>query len=459
MNRKSFANTVIGFFIVISIAKLILNMKMGQPTGIGSALYLYAVPVLVGGMLLFLFLLEMRLRCRAAFLLVSLCASLYLVEVIAHFWFPYYFSFRKGVIYDGRMRNDVVAQMKADGIDCYSNISPQDFLTEKKMHSGKSAIPLLHLGFISNAVTVLCNEGGEFIIFRTDEHGFNNPPGMWSREIDFALVGDSFTHGRCVPPEKNVAGVLRRRYPETLNIGMSGNGPLFVLACIREYLTTLRPEVVIWMYFEGNDLSDLHKEKKDDILPKYLKNDFHQGVIEKQAEIDEFLRNYGDSHVKLQKKIDYRKASPLISILRLTNWRKRIKSTIERPPRTERPLAQWPKNPYDASDLKLFRTVLERARDETRRWNGQLLIVYLPDWERFFQPLQTNNYRREVLQIFEDLKLPFIDIYEVFKLHGEPQSLFPFGEPGHYSEEGYALVAESVLQRISAKPDPPPSGD
>lgn len=49
--------------------------------------------------------------------------------------------------------------------------------------------------------------------------------------------------------------------PRTLNLGMGGIGPLHELAILKEYGSVVRPKVVLWVYYEGNDLADLSHEK------------------------------------------------------------------------------------------------------------------------------------------------------------------------------------------------------
>ena len=67
----------------------------------------------------------------------------------------------------------------------------------------------------------------ERVTFDSDEYGFNNPPGSWQAPR-IVLVGDSFTQGDCVPPEKNIAAHLNRRFGGVLNLGVAGHGPLAV---------------------------------------------------------------------------------------------------------------------------------------------------------------------------------------------------------------------------------------
>ena len=84
---------------------------------------------------------------------------------------------------------------------------------------------------MSNTVTVLCNESGQWIDYRSDERGFSNANEIWqSDRLDIAALGDSFTHGYCVPADKTFVALIRQRYPATLNLGIAGDGPLLMLA-------------------------------------------------------------------------------------------------------------------------------------------------------------------------------------------------------------------------------------
>ena len=45
----------------------------------------------------------------------------------------------------------------------------------------------------------------------------------------------------------------------------------------------------------------------------------------------------------------------------------------------------------------------------------------------------------------DELKITFIDIHEkVFSKHQNPLNLFPFGLSGHYNEEGYKKVGNTI---------------
>ena len=75
---------------------------------------------------------------------------------------------------------------------------------------------------------------------------------------------------------------------------MRGNGPLFELAQIKEYLPALKPKIVLWFYYEGNDLSNLKIEKQSALLRRYLEGGFTQNLLDRQADIDRVLTEYYD---------------------------------------------------------------------------------------------------------------------------------------------------------------------
>src|SRR5262249_23245494 len=158
----------------------------------------------------------------------------------------------------------VMRDLEKQGIRSYPSIIPSilltgdrngPFLTPRLTIDG---VPLLPLGGVSNVTTILCNENGQYTIYEADEHGFNNPRGLWSRGgIDVAALGDSFTIGGCVPHDKGFVDLIRHEHPLTINLGMDNNGPLLEFAGLREYLPSLKPKVILWFYYEGNDLQDL----------------------------------------------------------------------------------------------------------------------------------------------------------------------------------------------------------
>ena len=85
-------------------------------------------------------------------------------------------------------------------------------------------------------------------------------------------IGDSFTSGYCLQDSLSFMSLIKKEYPLTINLGVTGTGPLHQLAILKEYVESLKPKVVLWNFFEGNDLQELAIEQDNIILKKYQKN-------------------------------------------------------------------------------------------------------------------------------------------------------------------------------------------
>jgi hypothetical protein len=312
----------------------------------------------------------------------------------------------------------------------------------------------LPLGGISNSVAVLCNETGRYAIYDSDERGFHNPRGIWrSRSIAIAAVGDSFTEGSCVPSERNFMALIRNRYPETLNLGMSGEGPLLMFAAITEYLSIVKPTAVLWFFYEENDFVDLFKERKSRLLRQYIEGKFNQGLFDRQPEIDQALMRYVEQEIAKElaegsqeveengESVDiwYRPAI-LLDFLKLGQLRGALGLVYGR-------TAQDSKDWYSQDQFDLFRTVLLQAKRSVEQWRGTLYFVYLPSRDRY---ASAEDYRRQaVLKVVEEIGLPILDVHAAFQRESDPMKFFPFRRFGHYNEEGNRIVAEEVLKVIS----------
>ena len=198
---------------------------------------------------------------------------------------------RLGIDFDTRSKLRVVDELTASGQDVTLAFLPRVYLSHA-FDSPDASGRLFPLGGKANTTTVLCNEGGTYPIYDSDERGFNNPRGAWSEaKLDFLLVGDSYTQGICVASETNIAGRLREVRPRRLNLGMSDNGPLMMLATLKEYAQSFEPNVVLWLFYGGNDLSDLAEERRTPLL-NYLEEGFSQGLPDKQQAIDDMIERY-----------------------------------------------------------------------------------------------------------------------------------------------------------------------
>ena len=364
-----------------------------------------------------------------------------------------------GADWDDRTKVEVIRDLRKEGKDAFPAMAPSVFVDDNGIpyHDGR----LFVFGGISRATTVFCNEMGQWSIYTSDEHGFNNEPGLYRPDkLDVALVGDSFTHGACLPPRKDIASLLRKDGWRTLNLGIGGTGPLIYLAVQREYAKPLRPKHVFWLFY-AVDIRDSVYEKVSPTLMRYLKDPaFSEGLIDRQPEIDAFLREF--LNTGYQKKLDELTAARQVRReiitkrlirqgLKLTKLRDRLSHFGGRTLVTEG---------REGEKLALLKRILTRAKEEVEAWGGKFVFVYLPDWytygakyDTYGIPIDENFLlRQDVLRLVKRLGVPTVDVQaRVFDQHPDPVSLYNFRTYGHYTPEGYRLVEKEIARFLKSE--------
>ena len=445
-----FANVVFLLGILYSILLIVyaIHKIYITPEVVSSVLIIFII--LCGGVFATLFSLGLtklsnKLKVNLSIMFFTICITVYGFETYLEF--SKKTSIREiiaklmDVSYDLRTKMEVLDDLRDSGIEIYPKINPRFFIKSDglKINNGR----IYPLGTIANSTTIFNNELGYYPIIETDEHGFNNPKGLYKEnKVDILLTGDSFTEGYSVHSNKNISAVLRRLNLNTINLGKADNGPLLELAALKEYAEPLKPKIVLWVYFI-NDLSDLSQEMTSSILNKYLyEEDYSQNLIFRQEEIDVLLIDYIKDKMKNEKIkiVDLDRKlfrNKIINLLKLTELRGMINLTFEKPVIYEEP-----------ASTSIFRDILQKSKQMVLDWGGKMYFVYLPTFERY----STGNEHKDrdiVMQIVNELDIPIIDIhYKVFAPHPDPLSLFPFRMNFHYTADGYRLVAEAISKRL-----------
>ena len=338
---------------------------------------------------------------------------------------------------DRRTKTEVIRDLRAAGTNAWPTVHPQMFLASGGLPVAGGAT-LLPLGGISRVRTVYCLESDAYALFDSDEHGFNNPLGLHRKgEVDVALIGDSFVQGACVQQGEDVTSLLRKASLRALSLGNGGDGPLTELATLIEYAAPLRPRVVLWLYYEGNDLLDLENERHAPVLMRYVDGDFSAHLPERQDAIDAAMKSLVEKKRDVMKKEEEpQPGSSVVRALKLSELRGRFK------------VVTFP------GPTPLFTRTMQRSNETVAGWGGKLYFVYLPEWARYpGQPPRTNWKFRSyglVMDAVKKLDVPVIDFQESVAALEDRMSQFPRGQPGHYSPVGYARLAEVIRARLAA---------
>jgi hypothetical protein len=421
---------------------------------------------------IFSFFIRKEIKVNTLIVIFSFFFCLYLLEALILIQQPNYIKInikkkfpgiahkelkKKYNEYDKRTKLQIYKDLNKEDKNVSVTIYPADFV--------KNTSQIFRLSGISNSKTIYCNENGYTVVYQSDRHGFNNPNTEWDKsQIEYLLIGDSFTHGACVNEENTISGNIRRMIKEkeekggVLNLGYSNNGPLLELATLREYLPHIYPKKVLWIYFEKNDLFDLNNELTNETLLNYLNdNNFSKKLYYRQNEIDLKLSLILSKKIQEHQRLEQSKIIKFIKLYEVRTLSIEKLYKIFFVPRD-------PNNVITSTTLKKFSRILSTSKELAEKYGAKFYFVSLPNYNWYLknEKLKYESYDKDKKDIFSDLKnmdvtkivknlnIPIIDMeIELFQKHEDPLSLLPFRSMGHYNNLGYKLIAKTIIRKIN----------
>jgi lysophospholipase L1-like esterase len=369
--------------------------------------------------------------------LVSIFLSFYIVQTIIYFY---------------PIKKNVSLNNKKITIENTYDYSDMNFIGPDYFYNNLDS-KYYPLSGIANLNTIYCNENGYWANYKSDRYGFNNPDEVWDYlEIDFALLGDSFTHGACVNYPDTFAGNISRKNYKVISLGTSGNGPIRQYASYREYLENKKVKNLLWIYYSGNDLDDLDKESKNNILKNYLINkNYKQNLIQNFFEIEnlkiKFLNSVHKEKLikKNSKKENSKKENSKKKNINQYSFLSFLKLSYLR----ESFLPNIPKKFFtipDSNNLKMFEKILQRTKSIADQNNSKLYFIYLPSKNRYTGYNYVFLEKFLIKKILKKSNINFIDIHkDLFKKIDNPYLYYS----SHLNEKGYEIVANKIMEKIN----------
>ena len=418
----------VAWLLLLSAVEFILSAQLGRAV----ALFMLAAAGCAIG-----FALRPAYRINFALVVVSLGGSLYLAEIGT--------SALNRQWTDGVEPAVAAASLRKQGTEAYPTIAPAMHRETDGVQLG--SMKLYPLSGIAGKATVFCRESGPLVVYKSDRYGFNNPDEIYARSIQVFLLGDSFTHGACVGQNLDPAGRLRRLGWSVANLGYGGNGPLLELATLREYVAHFRPSVVVWLYYEGNDLQDLEKELQSATLRSYVGTQFSQSLISRQRDVTAILEHALTNLDQFRPRLGRAFGSTIGGVLRLQNLRYLVKTSWSLSAMLLPTEIGYPK--ADASVLAALTEIVSSAKNAVQSWGGQFHFVYVPDSLRYRAGVDQDRFhqRAEVLSIMRTMDIQVLDFSRTVQALDDPASVYAF-LGGHFSEKGYALLAGAIDERL-----------
>lgn len=276
-----------------------------------------------------------------------------------------------------------------------------------------------------------------------DHHGFRNDVDLQSADV--VVIGDSFVEGAETAQRDTLVAVMARRMGLTAaNLGQSGYGPQQELVVLRRYGLPLKPRAVVWVFFGGNDLSNVDEYEE-------MRGGWQ--AIAQTVPLDKRLLS----------------VSALAALARLTTP---VRTSLSDDARRhaidfrtstgaserlylDREYVAWTPHQWEVAT-----ETLKNARDEARRTGTEFLLVYVPRklsvyrgfiqaspdsfahvWAESHLPDVLAQWSRDNRIEYLDATLPLRDAVR----GGESVHL---AEDVHWNAAGHRVVADAIAARL-----------
>ena len=231
-------------------------------------------------------------------------------------------------------------------------------------------------------------------------------------------------------------------------------------ATLVEYGKLIKVKNIIWMYFEGNDVSDLIREVEHPILKSYINiPNFTQNLALKTNHIDNIANNnflrWKDHNQRLDVITKTSFLTKTKKILSLTSLRLFIINNFLTKTKINTDEIIINKN-----HLNNFNEIIKLINNFSTQQQAKLYFVYLPSYLRYHLQLENDNDYKNYIEIKEFIKsknIDFIDFYEIFKKKRDLLEDFYSSDKyvkhtaRHFSEKGYSYLANETLNFIKKK--------
>jgi hypothetical protein len=225
-----------------------------------------------------------------------------------------------------------------------------------------------------------------WLVVETDEMGFPNREPTWQKQYDIVITGDSFVTP--FTPQSWIDLLAEQTDYSILTLGAPGWGPLNQLEAVRQYGLDKRPQWVIMLYFEGNDLLDVIQYTQRSASGRDWREYDMAGVPWHRRLVTYHLARWLLAPVPQPEAVRYRypvtvnsEAGPF--------------ETILGDPHLALLSADYETLAGSAEFQRAAEAIVE-MRDLVEAQNGRFLLVYVPtkahiSWSRIWDPVDVNN--------------------------------------------------------------------
>jgi hypothetical protein len=285
--------------------------------------------------------------------------------------------------------------------------------------------------------------------YKCDGSGFRNTRDY--ERADLAMIGDSFLEASTIGTEDLVTTVLSRDTGLTVvNLGQSWYGPQQELIVLRRFALPLRPSIVVWAFFEGNDLEDIQRYRQAVGNWQHFSSELQ--AFRKRT----FARN---SILKLTYFLE-----PRMTIEEGRRYSAYFSGSSKGDTRIYFSYRSGPLGKRDEEGIGLFGETLNEAARLCERGAIQLMVVFIPtkmrvfrDFVRFeegsfLEGVELNDLPLRVARLVRENapEASYLDLTSSLRASAS-EGMFPyFATDSHWSPLGHRIAADEIAKAIHA---------
>lgn len=235
-------------------------------------------------------------------------------------------------------------------------------------------------------------------------------------------LGDSFTFGTGVDYGQRFSEVLERAEPsvDVLNMGAFAYGPEQEIRVYEVHGASVRPDIVLWNLYLGNDMEDIRAHSLHGVPKPYFS--FVAGSLY-LTKPERTAWTVARSHSLLAERV-----------FRLLEWALGDGQAIS--------------TRSGANELNLLLALVRRLSLATKDHGSELLIVIIhPKWAA----PEERRYQADISAALRRAGADVLDLRHVFPIQGEPSVDDFYLSDGHWRPAGHALFAEVLRKDLTAR--------
>lgn len=306
-----------------------------------------------------------------------------------------------------------------------------------------------YIGFLYPPRDEAAQGRGESLFrYTLDGHGFRNPS-PWPDSTEIVVLGDSWTFGYGVADDEGWVTLLSEGLPDrkVINLGLIGSAPEQYARIFEKFGTALRPKLVIFGLFPGNDVYDTRT------FDRWLTEGGPGNYVE--------WRKYGDGHSSWRDALRRRsylyvlvgelvKNRDIIFAGRTIDLESEGRLRLTPSLVAKNAALVSPDNPHFRSAV----AAILRTRELARSNGADFVVLLYPTKEEVYLPVLGEPAPDAIspfVTALEQNGVEYIDLRPTMRAHARAGERLYFEIDGHANRKGYRVIADTVATWIAER--------